>query len=117
MTGRWGRLTEFEKIQKAVSSFGLPYTQEVYKGTEKRWFTYNYVNERGMLYSDDEPGTVGAVVQVHLFLPINENFISLKNGIRKNLFEEGFTFPKVTILTEDEKKLHHIIFECEIEEE
>ena len=48
-------------------------------------------------------------------MPEKENFIKIQNKIRKALFEQGFTFPQVTVLTENKKR--HLVFECEIEEE
>lgn len=112
-------MTTFEKIIKAIEPFGFPHAPDVYKGDNKvGWITYNYSDDYGDNYSDDAPGAVVVTVQVHLFLPLQKDFIRLKNKIRRALFEEGFTFADITILVEDEEKIRHIIFECDaIEEE
>ena len=108
-------MTEYEKIIEAVKGFGYPYAPDVYTGNKDRYFVYNYADEKGDLYADDSPGTVVASVQVHFFLPADENFIRIKNQIRDALFRQGFTFPAVTVLREGKKR--HIVFECDIEEE
>lgn len=110
-------MTTFEKITEALKLFQLPCVPDVYKGSEKRWITYNYADDYGTDFADDAPETVINSVQVHLFLPVNEPFTQLKKKIRRALFEAGFTFPEITIQTEDEEKIRHIIFECDIEEE
>ena len=109
-------MTAFQNIVEAIKGFGYPYEPDLYTGTDKKYFTYNYADDRGDLYGDNEPGTIIASVQVHFFLPIGENFIREKNKIRKALFQQGFTYPEATIETEKENEIRHIIFECDIEE-
>ena len=84
-------MTAFEKIIKAIEPFGFPYTPGVYKGEEKHWFTFNYVDDRGNLYADDEPQSVLATVQVHFFMPYNEDFVRIKNKIKCD-FPAGIYF-------------------------
>lgn len=110
-------MTTFEKIVNAIEIFGYPYSPGVYSGPEERWFTYNYAADVGANYADDAPGSVIVSVQVHLFLPIGDDFQEIKNDVRRALFAEGFTFSAITILTEDDTKIRHIVCECEIEEE
>lgn len=107
-------MTAFEKIVQAIKPFGFPYSPDLYQGPAKTYFVYNYADERGTLFADDVPGEIIASVQVHFYLPKSENFITIKNRIRKALFQMGFTFPEVTSVIEDDKR--HIIFECDIEE-
>lgn len=107
-------MTAFEHIVAAILPLGYPYTTELYTGGAEKYFQYNYADERGTLFGDGEPGADIASVQVHFFLPQNENFITEKNTIRKRLFAEGFTYPEVTMQIDGKKR--HIIFECEIDE-
>lgn len=110
-------MTTFEKIVNAIKPFDLPYAPDLYSGTASEgWFTYNYADDYGANYADDAPTAVIASVQVHLFLPVRKNFIQLKNKIRKAIFEQGFSFPEITIMIED-NKWRHIVFECETFEE
>ncbi len=108
-------MTEFEKIITAIEPFGFPYAPDIYKGGEESFFVYNYADGRTVLYADNEPKAVVASVQVHLYLPAEENFILLKNKVRRALHKQGFTYPEVTVLREAKKR--HIVFECDIEEE
>lgn len=111
-------MSTFEKIVQAIKDFGYPYSPDVYQGKkEDGWFTYNYSTDRGGLYGDDEPGTIVVGVQVHWYLPLHKNFQDLKNQVRRALLAQGFTYPSITVLTEEGEKLRHIVFECEIEEE
>ena len=106
-------MTTFEKIIAAIEPFGCPHAPDVYREKAQRWFTYNYADDYGTNYSDDAPGAVIASIQVHLFLPIDDDFIRIKNKVRRAIFQQGFTFPEITVLTEDDEKLRHIIFECD----
>lgn len=108
-------MTVFEKIAAALKSFDFPHEPNVYTGCEKRYFTYNYSDERGSLFADDEALEITASVQVHLYLPEKEKFSKIKNKVKKALMSQGFTYPEVTILKDEDK--HHIIFECDIEVE
>ena len=110
-------MTTFEKIISAIEPFGFPHAPDVYRGKTPRWFTYNYADDYGTDFSDDNPGAVIVSVQVHLFLPINDDLKKQKNKVRRSLFRQGFTFPEITVMTEDDEKLRHIIFECDTEEE
>lgn len=110
-------MTTFEKIIAAIEPFGFPHAPDIYKGKEDKWFTYNYADDYGTDHADDTPQEVIASVQVHLFIPSDDNFIGLKNKVRRALFRQGFTFPEIAVMTEDNGKLRHIIFECDTEEE
>lgn len=108
-------MTTFKKIIECIKDFGYPYTPNLYTGTENRWFTYNYADDYDSEYADDEPQTIKVQVQVHLFLPINDNFISTKNQVRAKL-RTYFTGIEVEEMTEGDT-LRHLCFTCYAEEE
>lgn len=110
-------MTTFEKIITAIQPFGYPYAQDVYVGESDHWFTYNYVSDYGDLYSDDEPAEIVVSVQVHLYLPLQEEFIELKNRVRRAIYAQGFTLPQITFQMTEDKVYRHMIFTCNIEEE
>ena len=60
-------MTAFENIVNAIAPFGYPYKPDVYQGDSEKYFVYNYADQRGSLWADDEPETVIASVQVHFF--------------------------------------------------
>ncbi len=107
-------MTAFANIVAAIAPFGYPYQPDIYEGKCEKYFVYNYADQRGALFADDEPESVIASVQVHFYLPAKENFLKMQSQIRKALLNQGFTFPEVTVLKEEKKR--HLIFECEIEE-
>lgn len=107
-------MTAFENIISAITPFEYPYQPDIYTGESEKYFVYNYADQRGTLFADDEPETVIASVQVHFYLPADENFLEVQKQIRTALFKQGFTYPEVTVIREENKR--HIIFECEIEE-
>lgn len=110
-------MTAYEKIVQSIGDLGYPYEPEVYKGKADSYFTYNYADDRGALFADNEPQTNIASMQVHFYMPADKSFSDIKKKIRNALFQNGFTYPVITVLTEDEKKIRHIIFECDIEED
>lgn len=109
-------MTTFERIQKALEPFGFPCEMDMYYGDKKHYFVYNYTSDAGRLFADNEVIERVAGVQVHLYLPSQENFLKLKNEVRQVLWEEGFTFSDITVMLDENKSIRHIIFECEIEE-
>ena len=110
-------MSALEAILVALSDFSYPKSPGRYEGKETKYFTYNYAADHGRDFGDDEPGCSLVTVQVHLFLPLKENFQTQKHLIRRNLFHEGFSWPEVTVLEEDDTKMRHLIFECDYIEE
>ena len=110
-------MTAFERTVKAIKPFGHPYGPDLYEGEKKHYFVYNYSDNRGCLFGDNEPEELSVSVQVHFFLPMDENYLKSRNQIREALFREGFTYPEVTVETEKENNIRHIIFECDTTEE
>lgn len=108
-------MSTFEKIVQAIEKFHYPYAPDVYTGGDERYFTYNYVTDKGAIWGDNGAEAVTADIQLHFFLPAADNFIKIKKEIRNALTEAGFTFPEITVLKEEDTR--HIVFECEIEEE
>ena len=116
-------MTAFSAIKTALASYGYPAVPGKYEGTQSRYFSYNYADNHGADFGDDDPGCDIADVQVHLFLPIVDpstkakvNFLSLQQQVRRSLHEAGFTYPSVTVLREDDTNTWHLVYECEYEE-
>lgn len=121
-------MNTFTRIQNIAKSLGIPAYPDLYTGKDsarpERWITYNFAANNGDLYGDDAPNAVVHSIQVHLFMPANKNFFTIQNSIRQALFEDGFTYPEVTVLVDEittansgTSKLRHIVFECETEDE
>lgn len=121
-------MNTFERIQNIAKSLNIPAYPDSYTGKDsarpERWITYNFAADNGALYGDDAPNAVVHSIQVHLFMPANKNFFAIQNSIRQALFDDGFTYPEVTVLVDEittansgTSKLRHIVFECETEDE
>jgi len=109
-------MTSYEKIIEAMSPFNLPHAPDLYTGKAKRYYTYNYSDDRGLGFGDDGCDLSVAYLQLHVWLPVSENYLSMKTSVRRKLVAQGFTWPTVTILQDETNRMNHIIFEMEIEE-
>lgn len=86
-----------------------------YTGTAKTYIAFNYEDDRGELFADDEPEIDKAYMQIHLFTPGSFNYMTLKKQIRQALRKAGFSYPTVQSYYESDTDKNHIIFQCEIE--
>lgn len=112
-------MSAFSNIVEAIREFNIPHAPNVYEGKKSdRWITYNYADDRGALYCDDEPAERHVSMQVHLYLPARENFISIRERVRESLWRHGAeTYPAVTDLGADAIGKRHLVFEFEAIEE
>ena len=104
-------------ISNALKSLGHPVYPDKYTGTAETYIIFNYEDDRGEVFADDEPEIDKAYLQIHLFCPGNFNYMTLKKQIRSKLFRAGFSYPSITSLYEKDTDKNHIIFQCEIEGE
>ena len=109
-------------IINALSEFDYPVKPDIYTGKEKRYITFNYADDRGMGFADDEPDCILADMQIHFFLPLEENgkavnYLSDRRKIREALFKAGFTYPSIVNLVETDNNIRHLVFECQTTEE
>lgn len=116
-------MTVNRKIIEALKPYGMPVVADHYSGKEKRYIEFNLYDDTGTVFADGEPETDIVTVQVHLFLPREEDYLQLKKKIRRSLCEAGFCYADITELTESEatdqypRGIRHITFETEIEED
>lgn len=116
-------MSAFEVIRGIAESEGLPaymdqYIPEHYPGKKQsRYVTYNVADDRGSLFGGDTASECVLSMQIHLYLPVPEEYMAMVKRMRQALSEAGFTWPVITVYIEEDHRLRHIIFECEIEEE
>lgn len=108
-------MTVNEKIKNALKKFELPVTPDFFGGGEREYVTFNYADDHAAVFADDVPILVETDMQIHYFLPADKNYLGAKKGMRKALFEAGFTYPDVTEFVEPDSNVRHIIYECRIE--
>jgi hypothetical protein len=102
-------------IVSALSPAGYPVEPGHCTGTAKTYYTFNYADNRGEIFADDEPQIDIASLQVHFFCPGNFNYKTVLKQTRSRLFKAGFSYPVITEDYEDETDTNHIIFECSID--
>ena len=88
----------------------------VYNGTATPYIVFNMADSRGELFSDNKPKLDTTAMQIHYFCPATSSYHIHKAQIRKALFDNGFTYPTISELYEEDTKLSHLIFECETKE-
>ena len=106
-----------EKVHAAAESIGIYSCPDVYPdGDKDRWITYNTTYEQGAAFGDDVANDMITSMQVHLFLPRNENYFRIRTQLRDALIAQGFTFPEMTN-NSIEGEYRHIVIECDDDEE
>lgn len=116
-------MTINKKIIEALKKYGMPVAPDHYSGKEKRYFEFNLYDDTGAVFADEEPEFDIVIIQVHLFLPREEDYLRLKKQIRNSLCEAGFCYADITEMVEPESTeqypygIRHIIFETEIDED
>jgi len=104
-------------IINTLSPLDIPIEPDVYTGDSDKWITFNYADDRGGLFADDGPTCDIVSMQIHLFTPLDFDYLNLKETIRSLLYIAGFSYAKISTIYEDDTKLRHTIFECEKESE
>lgn len=116
-------MTINKKIIEALKEYGMPVVSNHYSGTEKRYIEFNLFDDTGEVFADDTPQFDVVMVQVHLFLPREEDCLQLKKQIRNSLLEAGFCYADITENVDPEATeqypygIRHLTFETEIEED
>ena len=111
-------MTTYEKIKAAADALNIPAYPDDFSHSDEKYITYNIQFEDPELFGDDQPNAVICSVQVHLFMPRDENFFALRTALRHELFRQGLTYPTVAYNTiETGTDTRHIVFECEDDED
>lgn len=90
---------------------------DVYSGRKTRWIVFNYADERGVNFAEDTNQDEKCEMQVHLYTPLEEDYMELKEKIKKYLKTIASSDVRIRTLYEQEKKMRHLIFEFEMLEE
>lgn len=101
-------------ILDTLKPFNLPIKQDLYDDNETSYFIWNIADDRGGFDAENIVLTDIISIQVHLFVPISFNYLNLKKQIRQALTKGGFSYPQINIFVEEDTKLRHIVYSCEI---
>lgn len=82
------------------------------------YITFNVYYDGGDNFGDDAPEHNVVSVYVHMYLPMQENYLAHKRRIRQLLFEYGFTYAEITEMDDpDREGYRHVIFDVMYVEE
>lgn len=114
-------MNAYEAAFAALSPLEIPVCPDAYDGTEPIYITYNYADDHGDDFGDNIPSCNVVTLHVHLFMPFSENgrrknYLSWKPLIRDLLMQAGFTYPDVTVLTDQSANITHLVFTADFEE-
>ena len=106
------------RLRDALRHLGLPVAFNVDLRHRERCITFNYT-QIPFQFADGRPVYWKYLVQVHLFLPLAEDSLPLREGAAGALVEAGFAWPEIQDLTGESGRQagpdkQHIILETEI---
>ncbi len=82
----------------------------LYEGDSLEYIVFNY--DEVFFYAESTAKVRRCLVQVHYYLPFNQNPNAKKRQIAQALNEAGFTYP--SIYNASDKSGQHYTFQCEI---
>lgn len=103
-------------LKSCLDTNGYPVEFNKYEGSAYPYFVFNFADERGVEFCDDQPEMIETSIQIHLFCLATFNHLALKNKVRNDLSALYFSFPTVQTFEETDEsgiRLNHLVFECE----
>ena len=73
------------EIQELETITGLPVSPDVYSGSDDKYITYEYTDERPIFWGDDTSLYDQAIIRINLYTPPMFNYMALKHKIRDYL--------------------------------
>ena len=94
-----------------------PCRARYYTGSEKRYFVYDIVDDRGDDWGDDVPDKIHYWVRVKYYYPQGENQNSKKKEVRRRLLDAGFSYARISEVSFPEEGIDGIEWTCDYTEE
>lgn len=109
-------------ITAALTPFGFPVAEKLYRGKKDRYFVYNITDDNPEDAGDDTVQAYVAYVQIQYVCPVDESYTDIKRRIRKALINAGFTPPSVDDVSDltdqvETERIRRLVFETSIENE
>lgn len=109
-----------QRLIKALSPIAPVYPWIEMEGNQDarqpRYFVFNYSTFPDM-FADDAPHYEKYLIQVHYFCPLADSTVSIRNQIKRVLFDADFTWPEETVVRKQSQTGdsggQHYCFECE----
>ena len=107
-----------EILEEALDRTGLPWAEEQYSGSEKKYIVYVEELEDEFSYADNMPVDNITHFQIHYFCPLlpkdEDDSRKMVKKIRKVLREYGFSFNGGTQRQREAENWRHAVFHCNI---
>ena len=97
-----------QRIISALAPLGLPVVPDVDSVHHQRCFTFNFT-QQPVQWADNRPLYWRFLIQIHLFCPLTENSLALREAAPSALAAGGFTWPE--ILDQSDEEGQHFVFE------
>lgn len=94
-------------IISALSSLNMPVYANVYTGTATEYITFNYADERPVVYADDVDELDETTIQVHYFTKGNPQ--TNKKAIRRLLRQADFSIQSTQEFYETDTGYTHVV--------
>lgn len=103
-------------IIDAGSAIGYPVEQDIYTGSEEKYITFTYEDERAALHADDEEQAETAYLMISMVTPKDYNYFSDRADLKKTLKKSGFNISSIQSWLDNEgtKKTRRTIFTVNI---
>jgi hypothetical protein len=96
----------------------IPVVPDEYEGTEKKYITFTYEDERGVEFGDDKVLADTAYMQINFFTPKKFDYMALKEVIKTYLEEVGIVTSTTSRVYEiNNEKIRQTTFTVEITKE
>lgn len=89
------------KFEKFKNEIGIEVEQDEYTGTKEKYFVFQYEDERGALFGDDNPLEDICYLQLRLYTPKKFNYFDLKKRTRDYFESAGFYISSIFTYLED----------------
>ena len=108
----------YATLEKALNETGIPWAEEKYCGTEKKYVVYVEELQCGFHYADNLPVDDITYFQIHYFCPLfpkdKDDSRQTVKKIKQILYRHGFSFSGATQRQREEEKWRHTVFHCNI---
>ena len=105
-----GEMTLNQRIIQALKPLGLPVVPDVDTLHRPRCLVFNY-DLIPAQPADNRPTWYKALIQVHLYLPLENDGREIRRQVLEALVDAGMTWPGIIDATDEETQ--HKVFECE----
>lgn len=103
-------MTVEKRLRDALSGFGDPVANGVYRGEKERYYTFNATTQPAD-FADDAPQHEKYLIQVHFYAPLTFNFVGRRKMTKLALHSAGFLWPECTDASD--KNGRHLVFETQ----